>query len=289
MTKYNRDNTTMFKKISYALCFLLVHQAIQAVGERVAYDSVSKISETAFKLQPALTDAAQNIGINSAKTLAAAIQNGSPALQELAKALPHIGEAGINEIAQTFKDSQPLIHEVTNNLDKIGEKFGAEFGAKAVQSVGAGALLAGAKAKAAVLAGKKVLLIVAGAPATPYIVGVIVVGAAGYTIYHYYNKELVARERRYAEIEKFKAEALQHKAAALQHSIAVAQSMKVLEKKKCEANFKEALIRHKNDKRDAQGIPLSCQQQAAHLSVVASSKKVERIVASLNKMAPQAV
>lgn len=197
-------------------------------------------------------------------------------------------EEGIKTIDQLGKKAQAISAETgdkllaaTENL-KIGlQEAGSKTVDKAVALAGSATAVVSAKAKVAALAVKKAALAVTSPAVLPYVavgVGVIVICYGGYKIYRIYNPTLeqIAYAKKLQEsITKMDAK--------------IAKKQLVFAKYKAEKEFQDSLMRHKFEKRDAQGIPLSCQQQALHLSVVAGSKKLDKIVASFNKVTLQFV
>jgi hypothetical protein len=175
--------------------------------------------------------------------------------------------------------------ENIERAERIVEKVGYDIGSGTVDKVvalaGSATAVVSAKAEAAALAVKKAALAVTSPAALPYVavgVGVIVICYGGYKIYRIYNPTLeqIAYAKKLQE-------------SIIKMDAKIAKKQLVFAKHKAVKEFQESLIRHKFDRRDAQGIPLSCQQQALHLSVVAGSKKLDKIVASFNKVTLQFV
>jgi hypothetical protein len=108
---------------------------------------------------------------------------------------------------------------------------------------------------------------------------VVAIGAAsygGYKAYRYY----------YPTPEEI-ASAKKIQLALVNSELEIARAQAKRDKLKRETEFKEALIRNINSKKNAQGIPLACQEEAVNLAIVAGSKCVEEIVSDIQHHAPQ--
>ena len=150
------------------------------------------------------------------------------------------------------------------NAFKVGYDIGSGTVDKVVALAGSATAVVSAKAEAAALAVKKAALAVTSPAALPYVavgVGVIVICYGGYKIYRIYNPTLeqIAYAKKLQE-------------SIIKMDAKIAKKQLVFAKHKAVKEFQESLI-----------------QQALHLSVVAGSKKLDKIVASFNKVTLQFV
>ncbi len=159
--------------------------------------------------------------------------------------LPGIGVNAIKAADQALKNNLPAVGEA---LASAGADFGKNFGVGALTLIGAGATKTAAVAKAAAIA-------VVTAPATPYIVGGIVVIYVGHKTYRYYNPTPEQLEL-----------------------IMTAQKTSAL--KKC-------LEENQTGPRAASGIPCACQDKACSLSLEAGRESVDKIVENFVAHAPE--
>ena len=123
---------------------------------------------------------------------------------------------------------------------------------------------------------KAVALAVVASPVTMPVVAIGAASYGGYKAYRYY----------YPTPEEI-ASAKKIQLALVNSELEIARAQAKRDKLKRETEFKEELIRNINSKKNAQGIPLACQEEAVNLAIVAGSKCVEEIVSDIQHHAPQ--
>lgn len=165
-------------------------------------------------------------------------------------------EAGLKSVIA----AGPILVTATENIVAAGVNFGAEFGVGLYAKISADVAAMGAAVKSAAVA-------VIAAPATPYVVGGVVVTYGGYKAYRYYNptpEEVAKAAKCKAEAEKNKVVAAQEKAKR------IASKLEYVFKKKLSENLTTA--------RDQTGLPIACQTAARQLAIVAGRERVQAIL-----------
>ncbi len=247
-------------------------EQVNEAARELGIKTIKEISPHIKDFVQSLPNLGSNIGAEPAKILAST-------MEKIANAIPQVGNALTNGTVETAKVLAPGIQELAKSMPTAGADFGKNFGLETTKAVGGGIVIAGTKAKTALLAAKKAAVVIASSPAAPYVaigVGVIVVSYGGYKVYRYYHpteEQIAAAKKLQIEIAKSqeKLDKLKHKAEIV----------------KRESELKEALLKHSTDTCNQQGIPFACQREALQLALVAGDKRVERTIESFTKFKPQ--
>ena len=203
--------------------------------------------------------------------------------EELSEGLRKVG-------LETVQAALPSIEKLQGSVDTLSDKLVVVSGtlATAIQNAGANAGVGladkiGSAITATCMAGKSTgTTISAAAAANPVITTVIVGGIVvviiaygSYKIYRYYRPVTAQIDEAKMKLEIAKAHTKIIKLKAVE------------EKEQKEAAFKQALIKHASSKeKTANGVPLTCQKAAQELAIISGQKKVDKIIASFNKYAP---
>lgn len=182
-------------------------------------------------------------------------------MPQLMGILEGAGSKGGVALATAITTAAPIVAtDAGINFGLNTVKYVCETTVAAVSVVGETASAAAATVKSAAIA-------VAAAPATPYIVGGVVVTYGGYKVYRYYNptpEEIAKAAKCKAETEQSRAMAAQEKAKKIAS--------------KLEYVFKKKLLENLATPRDKSGLPIACQEAASRLAVAAGRERVDAIL-----------
>jgi hypothetical protein len=202
------------------------------------------------------------------------------ALERLAQVLKTAQPALENDGIEAAKVLAPMIEKSSGDVKQAcialaaaAPNTGANVGVGTLNTLGAAIKTTGAAIKSA---GSTVTAVAVAHPvATCIVIGGVVVGVVVY----YKGREIY---RHFFPTEAQKANDLQEKLRAIKYKAK-------LEKIEKEMQFKHVLIQNASSAaKTATGIPVAAQSAAQQLAAVAGQKKVDKIVASYNKYAPQA-
>jgi hypothetical protein len=218
-----------------------------------------------------------------------------------AAALTNVGNAALKENMAAFAVA----------LAEASENFGKNFGVKALEMIGGAASAAGtaaynagvttstaaynagtaisAGAAQAAAAAKAGAIAAATAPATPYVIGGVVVSAGAYKVYRAYHPTPGEIARIAQCEEKVALSQLKIAQYEIQMEARKAQSridlMKIDEKNKAYRSaeeFNNCMTKHYKPK-DAMQIPTACSNFARAFAETAGQKKVNEVVEIFNK------
>ncbi len=270
-------------------------QKMNEAAKELGIEAVKELSPHLKELLATLPAAGSEVGLQTVKTAIPVVNQTVntlsktgifitaktvPALEKFAEALktaePALANGGIEAakvLAPVIEKSSGEIKQACIALAKAAPNAGANVGVGALNTVGAAIKTTGAAIKSA---GSTVAAVAVAHPvATCIVVGGVVVGV----IVYYKGREIY----RYF----FPTEA--QKANDLKEKLKAAKFKAETEKVQKEMEFKHALIKNASSAaKTASGIPVACQTAAQQLAIVAGQKKVDKIVASYNKYAPQA-
>jgi len=259
------------KTISYSLLVLFVYSApVMAYFEKAGYDTLKAaepLIKTGFiqldKTGGALAAGMKEFGavaMDKADLIVAKFIAGTTALAAVGTKLAESGVIMTETAVPAFKD-------LAVALPNAGANFGANFGVGALQQIGNGYTA--------------VTVLAAAHPVvTGIIVGVfvvVIVSYGSYKVYKIYRRVCPDAEKQ----AKIMLDIAKSQAATAAFKIAEEKSQK-------ETALKASLIQNASSKeRTASGLPVACQKAAHDYAIVASQKKVDKIVAAHLKYGPQ--
>lgn len=172
-------------------------------GADFAKNSAITIDGTARATAPLLVKASTGFAKDTAEIMSKAIADTVP---QLVNASENFGKSS----AQIFEKTVPLLTTASKDL---GKNFGKNIGLGALMFLSDKVACAGS---AIAITAKTSAITIISAPATPYIVGGIVIGYGGYKLYYYYNpttEQKTALAQKKAALYKHQTQAAQAKIA----------------------------------------------------------------------------